>query len=63
MSAKKRVRMSGELSDLISEYAKKEHENLAYENAVIMSIAEVRLKKSDIAKIRMSMKLRRGVPV
>ena len=36
MSAKKRVRMSGELSDLISEYAKKEHENLQFSLSLLV---------------------------
>lgn len=63
MSAKNMVRMSQEFSELLADYARKEHENLVFESAVIMAIAEVRLKKADIAKIRTSMKLRRGVPV
>ena len=40
-----------------------EHQNLAFENSVIMVIAEVRLKKADIEKIRAEMKMRRRIPL
>jgi hypothetical protein len=49
------------LCTMLSDYARREAENLAFENAVIRVIAEVRLKKSDIDKIRVGMKARRGI--
>lgn len=53
--------LSPALSELLADYAAKEHQNLAFENSVIMVIAGVRLKKGDIEKIRASMKARRGL--
>lgn len=55
--------LSPDFSRLLMEYAALEHQNLAFENSVIMVIAEVRLKKADIEKIRAEMKMRRRIPL
>lgn len=50
-----------DLSGLLETYIGMEEASLAFENSVIMVIAEVRLKKSDIDRMRTGMKARRGV--
>lgn len=55
------TQLAPELAGLLADYAAQEHQNLAFENSVIMVIAGVRLKKGDIEKIRTGMKARRGL--
>jgi acyl-homoserine lactone acylase PvdQ len=54
------ARLSDKFCASLREYALRERENLAFENAVIRVISEVRLKKSDIGRMSAEMKLRRG---
>lgn len=54
--------ISHELSERLTAYVEREHQSLMFENAVIMVIAEVRLRKNDIEKLRIAMKTRRGFP-
>ncbi len=61
LAGKNRIRLPHELSERLAEYAEREHQSLAFENGVIMVIAGVRLKKSDIEKLRNAMKTRRGL--
>lgn len=53
--------LSPEFSELLLEYARQEQQSLAFENSVILAIAGVRLKKSDLGRISADMKARRGV--
>jgi hypothetical protein len=55
------ARISSEFSAALLDYARSEDQSLAFENAVIMVIAGVRLKKNDIEAIRTEMKRRRGM--
>jgi hypothetical protein len=54
------VAIPAALCVLLRDFARREAENLAFENAVIRVIAEVRLKRGDLDKMRASMKARRG---
>ncbi|OYU46902.1 MAG: hypothetical protein CFE31_19300 [Rhizobiales bacterium PAR1] len=55
--------LSPEFSELLLEYARQEQQSLAFENSVILAIAGVRLKKSDLGRISADMKARRGMVV
>lgn len=55
------ARLSPQLAQALEEYVREEEKRLAFENAVILRIADVRLRKSDIEAIRGDMKARRGV--
>lgn len=55
------ARFSGHFAEKLQQYAENEHRSLAYENAVILAIAEVRLKKADVLAISQDMKNRRGI--
>lgn len=46
----------------ILRYAAREYRHLAIENGVVMTIAEVRLTRSDLAAMSRLMKLHRGLP-
>jgi hemerythrin-like domain-containing protein len=47
--------------ELMQIYATAEHRHLAIENGVVLAIARVRLKRSDLEKMSANMKARRGV--
>lgn len=55
------TQLSPEFSELLLEYARQEQQSLAFENSVILAIAGVRLKKSDLGRISADMKARRGM--
>lgn len=55
------ARLSDVFTSKLQEYAESEHKSLVYENAVILAIAEVRLKKADLLAISQDMKSRRGL--
>jgi hemerythrin-like domain-containing protein len=47
--------------ELMQVYAAAEHRHLALENGVVLAIARVRLKRSDLEKMSANMKARRGL--
>lgn len=55
------ARLSPQLAQALDDYVREEEKRLAFENAVILRIADVRLRKSDIEAIRGDMKARRGI--
>lgn len=55
------IRFSNEDRGVLQAYAAAEHRHLAIENAVVMTIARVRLRGADLSRISRKMKLRRGV--
>lgn len=55
------ARLSSHLAQALENYVREEEKRLAFESAVILRIADVRLRKSDIDAIRGDMKARRGV--
>lgn len=61
VSALPAARLTPQLAQALDEYVREEEQRLAFENAVILRIADVRLRKSDIEAIRGDMKARRGV--
>lgn len=46
---------------LLRAYAASEHRHLAIENGIVLAIARIRLRRSDLAAMSRSMKARRGV--
>lgn len=53
--------VSQHLIAVILRYSAREYRHLAIENAVVMTIAQVRLTKSDLAAMSRQMKARRGI--
>lgn len=49
------------IRELMLAYAASEHRHLAVENGIVMAIARIRLKRSDLKAISRAMKFRRGV--
>lgn len=49
--------------EVMQAYAASEHRHLAMENGIVMAIARIRLKPSDLRAISQAMKQRRGVHV
>ncbi len=55
------VKLDRQARDVMLAYAASEHRHLAMENGIVMAIARIRLKPSDLKPISHAMKLRRGV--
>lgn len=60
-SGNEAVRIDKPTQELMQAYAAGEHRHIAIENAVVLSIAGVRLNRSDLRAISKGMKARRGV--
>ncbi|MCU0886072.1 MAG: hemerythrin domain-containing protein [Beijerinckiaceae bacterium] len=56
-----RVTLDRPARDIMLAYANSEHRHLAMENGIVMAIARIRLKPSDLKAISEAMKRRRGV--
>lgn len=55
------VRLDRQAREVMQAYAASEHRHLAMENGIVMAIARIRLKPTDLKAISQAMKLRRGV--
>lgn len=55
------ARLSSHLARVLEDYVREEEKRLAFENGVILRIADVRLRRSDIESIRRDMQTRRGM--
>lgn len=55
------VRIDPQAGEMMQVYASREQRHLALENAVVLSIARIRLTRADIRGISRGMKARRGV--
>ena len=55
------VKLSRQAREVMQAYAANEHRHLAMENGIVMAIARIRLKPTDLKSLSKAMKLRRGV--
>jgi hypothetical protein len=58
--AESRQRLTPQACDLMRAYAASEHRHLAVENAVVLTIARIRLTRGDLKAMSRAMKSRRG---
>jgi hemerythrin-like domain-containing protein len=56
----RRQRLDSQACDLMRAYAASEHRHLAIENAVLLTLARIRLTRGDLKAMARSMKARRG---
>lgn len=54
------VQLTSDICKLIQAYVSAEQRHLAIENSVVLAIARIRLTRSDLKKISIGMKARRG---
>jgi Hemerythrin HHE cation binding domain len=57
------VKLSRSAREVMQAYAASEHRHLSIENGIVLTIARIRLRASDLKAISNAMKLRRGVYV
>lgn len=54
------LRLDKRICEMMTAYAASEHRHLAVENGIILAIARIRLTRSDLQKLSVAMKTRRG---
>jgi iron-sulfur cluster repair protein YtfE (RIC family) len=60
-AGQQQVELSANDAALLSEFVENQHRHFAFENAVVLALARIRLTRKDIATMSHNMKLRRGI--